>query len=87
MELLLKKGELLDLGSNLRGLTINCHSGLGWLTQSGDTRDHILRPGCGVEVQSHGQVLFCAISPCRIQLFTAEAAARSFLFPAVAGLQ
>lgn len=87
MELLLNQGELLNLGEKLQGLTVLCHSGSCWLTQAGDSRDHILRNGHSVEIHSRGQVLLFATSACRLQLMPENSPARSFLVPIAAGLQ
>lgn len=87
MELLLGQDELLDLGENLQGLIVICQSGSCWLTQSGDTRDYILRSNTQVEVHSKGQLVICATSPCRLQLTTPKAPAQLPLVPVVANLQ
>ncbi|MDT8419939.1 MAG: DUF2917 domain-containing protein [Desulfuromonadales bacterium] len=72
MEILLSQGELLDLGDNLKGLTIVCRSGCCWLTQTGDPRDFILRRQAQLEIQSRGQVVVMATSSCRLQLTPAK---------------
>ncbi len=68
MELLLEENEILDLGEGLRGVTVLCQQGCCWLTQSGDSRDHILHPGGRFTVQSKGQLLVTASAACRIRL-------------------
>ena len=68
MELLLENREILELGEKLRGVTIHCQAGRCWLTQSGDSRDHILRAGGRFRVESRGKVLLTAEEACRIRL-------------------
>lgn len=87
MELLLNQGELLNLGKKLRGLNVLCHSGNCWLTQAGDSRDHILHNGQSVEIHSKGQILLYATSPCRLQLMREQAPVRISLVPIAVGQQ
>ena len=68
MELLLNKREILDLGQNLHGFSIVCREGRCWITQAGDSRDHILRVGDRFVVNSNGQLIITAIEPCRFML-------------------
>ncbi len=68
MELLLEKNEILDLGQDLRGMIILCQEGCCWLTQTGDSRDHILHAGGRFNVQRKGQLLLTASQSCRIML-------------------
>ena len=68
MELLLNKMELLDLGENLLGVSIVCREGQCWITQTGDSRDHILGVGDRFMVRSGGQLVITAMEPCRIML-------------------
>ena len=78
MELLLKKQELLDLGNDLRGVTIHCRSGCCWLTQADDSRDHILQAGASFRVRGRGQLLVTASNACRLELVAAPATERPF---------
>jgi hypothetical protein len=68
MELLLNERELLNLGENLRGLRIVCREGRCWLTQAGDSRDHILRAGDSFTVSACGQLIITATESCRLML-------------------
>ena len=68
MELLLKNYEILELGDDPRGLRILCRQGHCWLTQAGDSRDHILHPGDSHRVNGRGRMLLTAGRSCRIVL-------------------
>ena len=68
MELLLNKREMLDLGENLHGVSIVCREGRCWITQAGDSRDHILCVGDRFVVNSSGQLIITATEPCRLML-------------------
>ena len=68
MEMLLKQRELLDLGTELQGVKIVCQHGQCWITQSGDSRDHILRRGGNFTIRAKGQVIITATESCRIML-------------------
>jgi len=76
MELLLEKQELLNLGENLRGVRIDCRSGRCWLTQAGDSRDHILRPGGSFTVGSNSHLIVTATEACRLMLRAPQEADR-----------
>jgi hypothetical protein len=68
MEMLLKQRELLDLGEELQGVKIVCQHGQCWITQSGDSRDYILRRGGNFTIRAKGQVIVTATESCRIML-------------------
>ena len=68
MELLLNKQEMLDLGNDLHGVSIVCRNGRCWITQAGDSRDHILGVGDRFVVKSSGQLIITATEPCRLML-------------------
>ena len=72
MELLMNKRELLDLGENLRGVSIVCREGRCWLTQAGDSRDHILTAGGSFTVRSSGKLIVTAAEGCRLMLTSPE---------------
>lgn len=74
MEILLKKHELLDLGTELRGLSLFCQAGTCWLTQAGDSRDHILRVGHSFTATLSGHLVVTATEDCRLSLIVATAA-------------
>ena len=68
MEMILEQRELLDLGETLQGVKIVCQHGQCWITQSGDSRDHILRRGGNFTIRAKGQVIITATESCRIML-------------------
>lgn len=68
MELLLKQRELLDLGEELQGTRIVCQEGQCWITQSGDSRDHIVKGGGSFTIRAGGRVIVTATDSCRIML-------------------
>ena len=68
MEILLNRNELLDLGDNLCGVRVICQSGSCWLTQAGDNRDYILRPGQGFTINMRGHLVVTATDTCRLML-------------------
>lgn len=76
MEFLLKVNELLDLGESLSGVRIECLDGRCWLTQAGDSRDHILGAGDTFSVRTNGRVILTATQPCRLMLGKTAAAGR-----------
>lgn len=68
MELIMNKQELLNLGTQMKGLRIVCRDGKCWITQTGDSRDHILRTGESFLVGTAGQLIITAMGPCRLML-------------------
>ena len=68
MEMLLEQRELLDLGEKLQGVKIVCQHGQCWVTQSGDSRDHIMRSGSSFIIEGKGRVIIIATEYCRIML-------------------
>jgi len=66
MELLLQKQELLDLGENMRDVNIVCREGRCWLTQTDDSRDHILGVGDHFKVNRRKHLIITATEPCRL---------------------
>ncbi|MCK4508252.1 MAG: DUF2917 domain-containing protein [Desulfuromonadales bacterium] len=68
MELLLGKQEMLDLGEDIQGINITCRQGRCWITQTGDSRDHILGVDGRFTVNTSGQLIITATEPCRLRL-------------------
>lgn len=71
MQLLLEKNELFDFGENPGAVSVHCQAGCCWLTQAGDSRDHILRAGQSHNVLSRGKVLVMAIAATQLQVLPA----------------
>jgi len=72
MELLLDSNELLDLGDNLQQVSVYCQAGCCWLTQAGDSRDHILHAGQSHRISMRGKVMVTATAATRLQLIAAQ---------------
>ena len=68
MEMLLEQRERLDLGETLQGVKINCQQGQCWITQAGDSRDHIVSSGGSFTIRGKGRVIVTATESCRIKL-------------------
>lgn len=68
MVLILENSELLDLGEKLRGVRIDCLDGRCWLTQAGDSRDHLLGKGDSFIVRTGGRLIISATKACRLKL-------------------
>ncbi len=68
MEMLLGKNELLDLGHELRQVSVYCREGCCWLTVEGDNRDHILTAGNSHSIRLSGRVVLTALAKTRLQL-------------------
>lgn len=68
MELIMNKQELLNLGRQMKGLRIVCRDGKCWITQAGDSRDHILRTGESFLVETASHLIITAMEPCRLML-------------------
>lgn len=77
MEIELKQQELLDLGEGPHGGTILCLSGSCWVTQTGDSRDHILRTGQHFSIRKRGQLIVTATESCRLMLVAESATVKS----------
>ena len=68
MDLQLDTYELLDLGDDLRAVSVHCQAGCCWLTLAGDSRDHILHAGQSHTITQRGKVLVMATAATRLQL-------------------
>ena len=60
MDIELACGGLLRLDGDVRGVGISCLRGVLWLTQSGDDRDLVLRPGGALRVRRRGRIVIFA---------------------------
>lgn len=71
MELLLKKGELLNLGLSAYRGRVLCTAGTCWLTCQGMPGDHLLHSGQRLLIDSRGTLLLIALHDCRVQIESA----------------
>lgn len=81
MEICLQKDEMLDFGSALSGGRLICLAGSCWLTQAGDSRDHILHPGYDFSVEHKGQLIVTATEDCRLMLISKPETSRTLWRP------
>lgn len=58
----------LVLIENGKGMAVEVWDGELWITQAGDTRDHLVRPGGSFRLRRDGLVLVSALQPSRITL-------------------
>ena len=68
MERRLNKWEILKFGEDLRGVNIACRKGRFWLTQTGDSHDHIVLVGDNFAIRTEGKVIITAVKTCRLML-------------------
>jgi len=61
MFLQLAKNELLTIDVKRNGLRVRCRSGRLWVTQAGDSRDHLLGAGQEVLLLRGGRVVIHAL--------------------------
>ncbi len=50
------------------GQLVECLSGAVWLTQEGDSRDHVLAPGDARVIESSGRVAVQALRTARVRI-------------------
>ena len=55
--------KLINLGRKAIGQTIRCLSGTLWVTQEGDSRDHLLSAGDEFVIETPGAVVVQAFAP------------------------
>jgi hypothetical protein len=58
----------LALIENGKGMAVELWDGELWITQAGDTRDHLVRPGGSFRLRGEGLALVSALQPSRITL-------------------
>lgn len=68
MEIWLGKGETLQFDGDSRGLGVRCTDGVLWVTQQGDGRDHLLKPGDRMDVSLRGKVIILACAKAALKL-------------------
>lgn len=69
----LHDGELLGIRGNNSGKVISCRAGVLWLTQQGDTADHLIRAGEDFAVSRRGLVLITALAEAEFEVGAAAA--------------
>jgi hypothetical protein len=72
----LKPNQLVTVRGGL-GKTVVCHSGSVWVTQDGDLRDVILRPGESFTLDRKGPALLQAFAPGSISIAPAATQTRT----------
>ena len=50
----------MTVDKKMHGCTLHCSSGLLWITQEGDSRDHIMYAGERMKIESSGRVVVSA---------------------------
>ena len=68
MEILLPENETMSIEPVPENLRIVCRSGRIWLTQTGDSRDVLLRAGESFTVTRRGQIVLWALAETRIEV-------------------
>lgn len=68
MEILLQNRELLACHGRRNGLRISCGAGNLWVTQQGDSRDHLLKSGQDFETCLAGDIVVTALAASRVRL-------------------
>ncbi|MDZ4184708.1 MAG: DUF2917 domain-containing protein [Desulfuromonadales bacterium] len=68
MDILLPVNETMSIDPVPENLRIVCRSGRIWLTQSGDSRDFLLREGEAFTAIQRGQIVLWALAEARIDL-------------------
>lgn len=68
MDILLEKGEMLVVNGSRQGCCARCEAGTLWITQKGDSRDHLLRSGGGFQSFLSGRIVVTALSAARFSL-------------------
>lgn len=64
--------HLINLGRKMADRVIHCVSGSIWVTQTGDSRDHILDAGQEVLIESPDVVVIQAFSPALVRITPRE---------------
>ena len=66
MEILLPNHDTMSIDPVPKNLRIVCHSGRIWLTQSGDSRDFLLRAGESFTTAGCGHLVLWALADARL---------------------
>ena len=68
MEILLGRDESFTIAENGKGILVVCREGALWITQAGDTRDHLLNAGERYIVRGSGVVVIEALRPAELRI-------------------
>lgn len=68
MEILLPENETMSIDPVPENLRIVCRSGRIWLTQSGDSRDFLLRAGESFNASRRGQLVLWALAAAQVDI-------------------
>jgi Protein of unknown function (DUF2917) len=68
MDIVLQHQEMLALPGNRGGVRFSCAAGDLWITQEGDARDHLLRPGQDFATRLPGEIVVTALAESRLRL-------------------
>jgi len=68
MEILLHNQELLAIPGRRAGLRVCCSAGRLWVTQQGDSRDHLLKQGESFSSRLGGEIVVTALANSRVAL-------------------
>lgn len=85
MEILLRKDESFTIAGNGDGVLIVCREGVLWVTQTGDTRDHLLNPGERYTACGNGVIVIEALRPAELRIERPETSARPVRISPAAG--
>ena len=59
--------KLINLGRKMAGHVIRCLAGTLWVTQEGDSRDHVLAAGEEFVIESTGVIVVQAFTPALVE--------------------
>jgi hypothetical protein len=68
IELFLQPRQILDLEEKAHQMTIECKSGVLWVTQSGELEDYMLKAGKRYVPKSKGKVVIQAMKESRLAI-------------------
>jgi len=68
MEILLRRDESFTIAGSGNGVVVVCREGTLWITQAGDTRDHLLNAGERYTVRGSGVVVIEALRPADLRI-------------------
>jgi hypothetical protein len=68
VEIMLEAGEMLCLDGERQGMQVHCLEGRLWVTQQGDSRDHLLGGGGSYLSRCRGRIVATARSCSRVRI-------------------